>query len=212
MQLRVRALAARTRQLETEVAARTHDLVAARDELARLATEDGLTGVANRRKFDAVLGQEWKRAQRDSGWLSLALLDVDFFKRYNDHYGHAAGDACLRAIAHAVADQCVRPADLVARYGGEEFALVLPEVDPAGAQTLLRAVLAAVDCLHIEHADSACASHVTVSLGAVSLRPGRQDDAQATMRRVDELLYRAKERGRHRAEHEAQGGAPTEVA
>jgi diguanylate cyclase (GGDEF)-like protein len=213
MQLRLRALAARTRELETEVAARTKDLVAARDTLARLATEDGLTGVANRRKFDAVLDQEWKRAQRDGHWLTLVMLDVDFFKRYNDRYGHARGDDCLRAVARAVAEQCVRPADLVARYGGEEFALVLPEVDPVGAQMLLSSVLAAVDRTQIEHADSACAAHVTVSLGAVSTKPGRHDEVQATMRRVDELLYQAKERGRHRAAHEdASVMQHTEVA
>jgi diguanylate cyclase (GGDEF)-like protein len=213
MQLRMRALALRTRQLETEVAARTKDLVAARDKLERLATEDGLTGVANRRKFDAVLDQEWKRAQRDGTWLTLALLDVDFFKRYNDRYGHALGDECLRAVAQAVAGQCVRPADLVARYGGEEFAFVLPEIDPAGAQTLLGSVLAAVDRLQIEHADSTCAPHVTVSIGAVSLRPERHAELQTTMRRVDVLLYRAKEEGRHRAEHEdANVARTTEVA
>jgi diguanylate cyclase (GGDEF)-like protein len=202
MQLRLRALAARTRQLETEVAARTKDLVAARDKLERLATEDGLTGVANRRKFDSVLDLEWKRAQRDGNWLTLVMLDVDFFKRYNDHYGHARGDECLRAVAQAVASQCVRPADLVARYGGEEFSLVLPEVDPVGAQTLLRSVLTAVDRLHIEHADSTCAPHVTISLGAASVRPGRHDDLKAALQRVDELLYQAKENGRHRAVHE----------
>jgi len=154
--------------------------------------------LSNRRKFDAVLDQEWKRAQRDGHWLTLVLLDVDFFKRYNDRYGHACGDDCLRAVAA----QCVRPADLVARYGGEEFALVLPEVDPAGAQMLLRSVLVAVDHTQIEHADSACAPHVTISLGAVSIKPGRLDELQKVMRRVDELLYQAKERGRHRAEHE----------
>jgi diguanylate cyclase (GGDEF)-like protein len=202
MQLRLRALAARTRELETEVAARTKDLVAARDRLAQLATEDGLTGVANRRKFDTVIDQEWKRAQRDGAWLTLALLDVDFFKRYNDRYGHMHGDECLRAVAKTVAGQCVRPADLVARYGGEEFALVLPEVDAAGAQTLLRSVLVAVDRLQIEHADSTCAPHVTISLGAISLRPGRHEEVSAVMQRVDELLYRAKDQGRHRVVHE----------
>ena len=212
MQLRLRALAARTRELETEVAARTKDLVVARDKLERLATEDGLTGVANRRKFDEVLEQEWKRAQRDGTWLTLALLDVDFFKRYNDRYGHARGDECLRAVAQAVASQCVRPADLVARYGGEEFALVLPEVDVAGAQTLLHSVLAAIDRLQIEHEDSACAPYVTISLGAVSLRPIRDSDVRAAMRSVDEQLYLAKEQGRHRAVHVAVNGArPAQV-
>ena len=199
MQLRLRALAARTRELETEVAARTKDLVAARDKLEQLATEDGLTGVANRRKFDAVLDQEWKRAQRDGHWLTLALLDVDFFKRYNDRYGHLRGDECLRAVARAVAAQCVRPADFVARYGGEEFVIVLPEGDPAGAQALLQTVLSAVDRLQIEHADSTCAPQVTISIGALSLRPGLHDEALVAMQRVDTLLYQAKDQGRHRA-------------
>jgi diguanylate cyclase (GGDEF)-like protein len=199
MQWRLRAMALRTRQLETEVASRTSDLVAARDELQRLATEDALTGVANRRKYESVLDQEWRRAQRDGHWLTLALLDVDFFKRYNDRYGHAAGDACLRAVAQAMAGQCVRPMDLVARYGGEEFAMILPDTQPEGMPALLRAVLGAIECLQIEHADSACAKVVTVSLGAVSVQPGRNDEAKVTLQRVDELLYQAKDSGRRQA-------------
>jgi diguanylate cyclase (GGDEF)-like protein len=201
MQLRVRAMAIKTRQLETEVAARTRDLVAARDELQRLATEDALTGVANRRKFDAIVEQEWRRAQRDGHWLTLALLDVDFFKRYNDLYGHVPGDECLRAVAQAVAGQCSRPTDLVARYGGEEFAIVLPDIDPEGVRTMLRSVLLAVDGLQIAHADSPCAPHVTISIGAVTMKPGRNDETQAALRRTDDLLYQAKEGGRHRAVH-----------
>jgi diguanylate cyclase (GGDEF)-like protein len=207
MQWRVRALAARTRELETEVAARTRDLVAARDELARLATEDALTGIANRRRFDEVLAREWRHAQRDGTQITLALLDVDFFKRYNDTYGHAAGDACLRAVAQAVAAQCVRPADLVARYGGEEFALVLPEIDGDGARRLLRSVMAAVDRLGLAHDDSAAAKYVTASLGAATFRPLTHDEAGAAMRQVDALLYEAKEGGRHRAVHADLDGA-----
>ena len=201
MQWRVRAMAIKTRHLETEVAVRTRDLVAARDLLQRLATEDALTGVATRRKFDMVVEQEWKRAQRDGHWLSLVMLDVDFFKRYNDRYGHARGDECLRAVAQAVAAQCMRPMDLVARYGGEEFAIVLPETEPDRVRSLLLTVLQAVDALQIEHSDSACGRHVTISIGAVSVMPGRNDEAQAALRRADELLYRAKEGGRHRALH-----------
>ena len=207
MQLRLHALAMRTRQLEAEVATRTSELVTARDELARLATEDALTGVANRRKFDTVLDQEWRRAQRDGHWLTLVLLDVDYFKRYNDRYGHGHGDACLRAVAQAIAAQGNRSNDFVARYGGEEFTLILPETEPRGIPVLLRAVLAAVDALHIEHADSTCAPHVTVSLGAVSVRPGAAENAHAALRRADELLYRAKEGGRHQAMHEGGDGA-----
>jgi diguanylate cyclase (GGDEF)-like protein len=208
MQRRVRAMAIKTRELETEVAVRTRDLVAARDLLERLATEDALTGVANRRKFDTIVEAEWKRAQRDGHWLSLVMIDVDFFKRYNDRYGHAAGDECLRAVAQAVASQCTRPSDLVARYGGEEFTIVLPDIEPDGVRKLLRSVLTAVDALHIEHADSTCASHVTVSLGAVSVKPGRSDLAQVALRRADELLYQSKEGGRHRAMH-ADGAGDT---
>jgi diguanylate cyclase (GGDEF)-like protein len=208
MQWRVRTLAARTRELETEVGARTRDLVAARDELARLATEDALTRIANRRRFDDVVAHEFRRAQRDGHRLTLALLDVDFFKKYNDHYGHAAGDACLLAVAQAIAAQCTRPADLVARYGGEEFALVLPETGDDGVRDLLRAVLAAVDALGIVHAESAVAPHVTVSLGAVTLIPTSGDDLAATLARADALLYAAKEAGRHRAMY-ADGSGTT---
>src|SRR5204862_5197919 len=113
--------------------------------------------------------------------------------------GHARGDACLQAVAGALAAQCRRPTDLVARYGGEEFALVLPHLDPTGARTLLAAVLAAVDGLAIEHADSAAAPQVTVSLGAVSLRPGAGADRLAALERADGLLYTSKSAGRHQA-------------
>jgi diguanylate cyclase (GGDEF)-like protein len=206
IQWRVRALARRTRELESVVGERTRDLVAARDELEQLASVDALTGVANRRIFDAALEREWKRAQRGGHWLSLVLLDVDYFKRFNDRYGHGAGDAALRAVAQAVAAQCRRPTDVAARYGGEEFALVLPETDPDGVRRMLGAVLAAVDRLAIPHEDSGCAPHVTVSLGAVTLRPALDADAASALARADRLLYAAKEGGRHQARHEDEGG------
>ena len=208
-QWRLRALARRTRELEAVVADRTRDLVAARDQLQLLATEDALTGVANRRKLDEVLWREWKQAQRTGHALSLALLDVDFFKRYNDRYGHARGDECLRAVAQAMASQVSRPTDLVARYGGEEFALVLPESDPNGVVALLGAIIAAVDALALAHADSAAAPHVTVSLGAVTLTPGAPgatDTPEAALEIADRMLYLAKESGRHQAVHEDARG------
>jgi diguanylate cyclase (GGDEF)-like protein len=204
---RVRALAARTRELESVVAVRTRDLVNARDQLQRLATEDALTGIPNRRKFEEVVDHEWRRAQRDGHRFSLALLDVDFFKRYNDRYGHAGGDECLRAVAQAVAAQCTRPMDLTARYGGEEFVMVLPETDAEGVRNILRNVLAAVDALAIEHADSTAASHVTVSLGAVTLRPGQGEDLHAAIEAADAQLYASKEGGRHRATYVDETGA-----
>jgi diguanylate cyclase (GGDEF)-like protein len=207
VQWRVRALAARTRELESVVAVRTRDLVSARDQLQRLATEDALTGIPNRRKFEEVVDHEWRRAQRDGHAFTLALLDVDFFKRFNDRYGHAGGDACLRAVAQAVAAQCTRPMDLVARYGGEEFVMVLPETEPEGVRAILRSVLAAVDGLGIEHADSTAAPHVTVSLGAVTLRPRQGEDLHAAIEAADAKLYASKEGGRHRATYVDEAGA-----
>jgi len=204
---RVRALAARTRELESVVAVRTRDLVSARDQLQRLATEDALTGIPNRRKFEEVVDHEWRRAQRDGHRFTLALLDVDYFKRYNDRYGHAGGDHCLRAVAQAVAAQCTRPMDLVARYGGEEFVLVLPETEPEGVRAILRNVLAAVDALGIEHADSSAAAHVTVSLGAVTLRPAQGADLHSAIEAADAQLYASKEGGRHRATYVDEAGA-----
>jgi len=208
---RVRALAVRTRELESVVAVRTRDLVSARDQLQRLATEDALTGIPNRRKFEEVAEHEWRRAQRDGHRFTLALLDVDFFKRYNDRYGHAGGDACLRAVAQAVAAQCTRPMDLVARYGGEEFVLVLPETDADGVRNILHNVLAAVDGLAIEHADSTAAPHVTASLGAVTLRPKQGEDLHAAIEAADAQLYASKEGGRHRATYVDENGATQTV-
>jgi diguanylate cyclase (GGDEF)-like protein len=211
MQLRVRALAARTRELETEVSVRTKDLVAAKDQLLRLATEDALTGIPNRRKFEEVAEHEWRRAQRDGHRLTLAMLDVDFFKRYNDRYGHAGGDECLRAVAQAVAAQCTRPNDLVARYGGEEFVLVLPETEPEGVRGILADVLRAVDALAIEHLDSSAAPSVTVSLGAVTVRPAPTQDLHAAIEAADTLLYASKEGGRHRATYADESGVAVTV-
>src|SRR5262249_24770384 len=199
VQWRVRTLSSRARGLEAMGAERTRERARSRAWLAQLAVEDPSTGVANRRRFDAMLEQEWNRAQRGGHWLTLVLLDVDFFKRFNDRYGHARGDACLRAVAQAVAACCRRPTDVVARYGGEEFALVLPETDPGGVRALLRAVLAAVGARRIEHAGSGCARHVTISLGAASTKPAADANRLSLVERADRLLYLAKDGGRHQA-------------
>jgi diguanylate cyclase (GGDEF)-like protein len=211
MHWRVRLLSRRTKQLESAVAERTKELSAARDKLEQLASQDGLTQLANRRRFDSVLENEWKRAQRGGHWFSLALLDVDFFKRYNDHYGHAQGDTCLRAVAQATAAQCHRATDLVARYGGEEFVLILPETDPEGVRILLKSVLHAVDSLQIEHSKSTCATNVTVSLGAVSLKPTLASTSLSAIQMADQMLYKAKENGRHQAMHEDGNGPPQQI-
>jgi diguanylate cyclase (GGDEF)-like protein len=181
---------------------RTHlELKDARDRLEQLASNDALTGVANRRRFDACLDQEWRRAVRARHWLSLVLLDVDYFKRFNDHYGHARGDAGLTAVAHALASACRRPADLVARYGGEEFALVLPQTEPDGARALVLSALERVRELAIEHADSPCGPYVSLSAGALSLVPAERDNAADALKQTDWLLYEAKEGGRRQCIH-----------
>ncbi|MEO0854506.1 MAG: diguanylate cyclase, partial [Cyanobacteria bacterium J06648_11] len=143
-------------------------LTLANQELQALANSDGLTGVANRRRFDESISREWRRQSRHSGVLSLILLDIDDFKRYNDTYGHMAGDDCLRLVATALKRTVDRPADLVARYGGEEFALLLPETGLAGASRVAEKVRAEIDQLKLPHAASRTRTVVTASLGVAA--------------------------------------------
>jgi diguanylate cyclase (GGDEF)-like protein len=169
------------------------------DLLRHLAFVDGLTGIHNRRRFDDQLATEWARAARAGTPLSVLLIDVDFFKKFNDHYGHQAGDDCLRRVATAMRGALKRPADLIARYGGEEFACILPDTDLNGALTLAEQLGQAVQAETIAHAASSAAPMVTVSLGAATKPPGRQGSAAELLRLADEQLYRAKEQGRNRA-------------
>jgi len=177
---------------------RTHlELKRARDLLERLASIDALTGIANRRQFDAFVDQEWRRATRTNSWFSLALIDVDEFKKYNDTYGHARGDECLRAIARAMLAVARRPSDLVARYGGEEFALVLPDTDAAAMPLVVGSLLDSVRALGIE-----CAGRiVTISAGAVTTIPARESSPSSVIEAADRLLYEAKRGGRNHALH-----------
>ncbi|MFG6416632.1 diguanylate cyclase [Roseateles sp. DC23W] len=177
-------------------------LKALTDELRRSAAIDGLTRVANRGAFDERLQLEHARAARTGGELSLLLLDVDHFKRFNDHYGHPGGDACLREIASALAGQARRPADLASRIGGEEFALLLPDTDMAGALGAAERLIAAIASLALPHAASPTAARVTVSIGIASCVPPQQQAAGAErqlVERADQALYRAKAEGRNRA-------------
>jgi diguanylate cyclase (GGDEF)-like protein/PAS domain S-box-containing protein len=170
----------------------------ANEELARLSTTDALTRLANRRRFDEVLQAEWLKLRRERQPLSLVMADVDFFKRYNDTYGHQPGDLCLSAVAQAIRSQLKRPADVAARYGGEEFAAILPNTDPEGARHVAESVRGEVERLGLPHAASSAADHVTISVGVASLVPQGGVPPEELIRRADAALYRAKKEGRNR--------------
>jgi len=166
--------------------------------LQQLAQTDGLTGLANRRQFDAMLDREVRRHARSGAPLSLLLLDVDHFKLYNDHYGHGGGDDCLRAVAGALASTSLRASDIVARYGGEEFAVILPDVAHGSVGTIAERVRRAVADRNIAHAASLVAPHVTVSIGAITVRCTTDSDPRSIVEKADALLYQAKAAGRNR--------------
>lgn len=169
------------------------------DVMRKLVFLDGLTGVFNRRYFDQQLGMEMARSVRNSTPLSLIMLDVDFFKRYNDHYGHQAGDDCLRQIALTLKESLRRPADLVARYGGEEFACILPETSFEDALALARDLEQRVRAKNIPHERSDIAQVVTVSLGVSGRDAAGAGDAGVLLAEADVQLYKAKHAGRGRA-------------
>ncbi len=172
------------------------ELAAVNLRLEEVALTDGLTGIANRRRFDQVLGEEVRRAQRDGSELSLLMLDIDFFKQFNDQYGHVAGDDCLQRVAHAIHDGLRRPGDLVARYGGEEFGTVLPQMDSAAATALARLLCERIAALAIPSAASDTGI-VTVSVGVAMLAPGSSSRPADLVQRADEALYAAKAGGRN---------------
>jgi diguanylate cyclase (GGDEF)-like protein len=176
----------------------------ANQSLARLASRDGLTGVANRRSFDAALQREWARARRGGRPLTFALTDIDFFKLYNDGYGHQAGDATLIAVAQALQRVAARSPDLVARYGGEELAVILPESPPDVGIALAERLRKAVSALQIPHAVSPVAPWLTISIGVATLVPGRDDPPELLIEQADRALYQAKATGRDRVVHFAE--------
>lgn len=169
-----------------------------RDFLEDLSLVDGLTGIGNRRRFDEFLIREWRRSRRARTPLALVLLDVDYFKAFNDHYGHATGDDCLREVAATLAMLVRRPGDLCARYGGEEFAAILPHTDLAGARTLAERIREAVLALEIPHEGSVVSPHVTVSIGIAASDPSAAEEPDDLLRDADRRLYEAKSAGRNR--------------
>lgn len=185
-------------ELEQRIAERTEELVKANERLMKLTVEDALTGLANRRRFDTSLELEIRRARREGEPLSLFMCDVDFFKRYNDHYGHIAGDKCLQRVADMLRTTFKRASDLPTRYGGEEFSVILPGTDGAGAKVAAERVRQAMMALGIVHEWSDVAANVTLSIGAVTLLPGKDAHATDLIRKADEALYRSKANGRNR--------------
>lgn len=168
------------------------------DVLREMAVLDGLTGILNRRGFDERFASARAHAQREQHPLSLLMIDVDYFKKYNDLYGHLRGDQCLRAVAQALSATVRRPHDLTGRFGGEEFAIVLPDTDAAGALNVAQQLHAAVEQLGIEHRASEVADRLTLSIGGATRLPSSTASLEQHLKWADEQLYRAKSEGRNR--------------
>ena len=160
--------------------------------------QDGLTGIANRRRFDEYLDAERKRAGRNKRPLALLMIDIDAFKPYNDKYGHGAGDECLKQVARVLLDNMKRSSDLAARYGGEEFAVILPETDASGAVALAELLREKIDALDIAHAHSPVKKRITASLGVAVMSPDKEMTSQALINMADKALYQSKTTGRNR--------------
>jgi len=194
---KIRALqrieATRVKLVET-----SRELAAANRELENLSRQDGLTGIANRRYFDSYLLTEMKRASRERQPLSLILADVDYFKAYNDYYGHQAGDDCLRQVAEALKSVGKRPADLAARYGGEEFAMVLPATSLEGATDVAKLLARTIEGLAVAHVRSGVSDKISLSQGIASLVPGNDTRPESIIELADQALYQAKQQGRNR--------------
>jgi diguanylate cyclase (GGDEF)-like protein len=191
----------RTQALQQEIQYRTEAEVAlqsANEELKRLAYLDGLTQIANRRKFDEQLSQEWRRLKRDRLPLSLILCDVDYFKQFNDAYGHQAGDECLYKVAYVLAIAARRSPDLAARYGGEEFVVLLPNTALEGAVEVAKKIQVQIKALQLLHQRSQVSQYVTVSFGVASIIPTETTTPEQFLVQVDRALYQAKIEGRDR--------------
>jgi diguanylate cyclase (GGDEF)-like protein len=195
---RLEADLARHVQIETQLRQAKRRAESLARQLRQLSAEDGLTGIANRRHFDHVFQREWRRATRGRYPLSLILVDLDFFKDFNDRHGHQAGDECLREVAAVLRSYSRRPGDLAARYGGEEFTVVLPGIGLGDAREIAARILAEVEGLQILHGASRVGPHVTLSAGVASLVPDRNMSSEHLIELADAALYRAKGEGRNR--------------
>ncbi len=169
-----------------------------RDQLKLMSSIDALTEVANRRRFDEYLHLEWRRAVRSRYPISLLMIDIDYFKSYNDTYGHQKGDECLKAVASEIKQHLRRPSDMVARYGGEEFSVILPETPSYSAFSLAKHIWSGVGNLNIEHTGSARVGHLTISIGAATTIPDENQSISQFIEISDKNLYKSKSEGRNR--------------
>lgn len=167
------------------------------DNFEVISQIDVLTGLHNRRYFNEVYDKEWKNSIITKTPISLAMIDIDYFKKYNDTYGHLKGDVCLTSVAKEIKKSVIRPRDVLARFGGEEFIAFLPETDKDGAVSLANSLLKAVEALDIEHQSSSIAKRVTLSIGLVSMIPNENDNMDVFLKMADDALYEAKKAGRN---------------
>jgi len=170
------------------------------DLLENLSSIDGLTEIANRRKFEEIIDIEWKRAKRSQTMLSILMIDIDYFKQFNDTYGHASGDNCLRRVAKTLKNTLNRPADFVARYGGEEFIAILPETKNNSAVEIANQMRTGIENLNIPHEKSKVSEFVTISMGVATAIPQNNSSQERLIEAADKCLYTAKERGRNQAQ------------
>lgn len=169
-----------------------------RDRLVKMSMVDGLTAIANRRQFDKEMEQQWQRSVRKQSPIAVLMLDIDFFKQYNDVYGHLKGDDCLKKVAEVLTREMKRPTDLVARYGGEEFVCVLPETDLEGAKCVADNIITTINQANIEHSGSKIGDNLTLSIGLVDILPTLDSSLVDFLSSADKALYQAKLAGRNR--------------
>lgn len=202
---RIRSIQKRRIELQQEVERQTRrikeqslELERVNQELERLSFLDGLTNIPNRRRFEECMEREWKRAQRNQEPVSLIMIDIDLFKKFNDTYGHQAGDDCLRRVAHEIQSNTKRPVDLAARFGGEEFVVLLPETQKSDSFHIAETIRKCIENMKIPHAQSDLSDYVTLSLGGATLIPSQNSHSDVLIHMADKSLYRAKNEGRNR--------------
>ncbi|MFH1034848.1 MAG: diguanylate cyclase [Pseudomonadota bacterium] len=188
----------RRKARELDLKEATQKLVVLNRRLRQLSNLDGLTGISNRRYLDEALEREWRRALRQGHPLAVLMIDIDYFKAYNDYFGHAQGDDCLKRVASCLQDNLRRPGDLLARYGGEEFVVVLPDTESQGAMVVGEALRRGVESLGLQHPHSTAAAVVTVSIGAASALPREGQTQRELLDAADRALFRAKALSRNR--------------